>query len=100
MKKEIHLVGLNYKTAPVEVRERFALTDPEILAKGVVPIDSVVRECLILSTCNRVEITAVARGEDAKDHLLRQWATACGRKVGAFLAMRSVLVATARTASG
>ena len=81
MKKEIHLVGLNYKTAPVEVRERFALTDPEILAKGVVPIDSVVRECLILSTCNRVEITTVARGEGAKNHLLRQWATVCGRKV-------------------
>ncbi len=81
MKKDIHLVGLNYKTAPVEVRERFALTDPELLAKGVVPIDSVVRECLILSTCNRVEITTVARGEDAKEHLLRQWATACGRKV-------------------
>ena len=27
MKKELYLVGLNYKTAPVEVRERFALTD-------------------------------------------------------------------------
>ncbi len=78
MNKEIHLVGLNYKTAPVEVRERFALTDPAILAKGIVPLDDVVREYLILSTCNRVEIMAVARGDEAREHLVAHWAGACG----------------------
>ena len=61
MNKELYLVGLNYKTAPVEVRERFALTDPQVLERGVVPLDGDIRECVILSTCNRVELLAVAR---------------------------------------
>ncbi len=81
MNKEIRLVGLNYKTAPVEVRERFALTDPEVLARGVVPIDATVREYLILSTCNRVEIAAVTQGAQAEEKLLGHWASARGRTV-------------------
>ena len=79
MNKDIYVVGLNYKTAPVEIRERFALTDPAVLAKGVIGIDETVREYLILSTCNRVEIIAVTRGEGAERHLLRSWAEARGK---------------------
>ena len=78
MSKDIYLVGLNYKTAPVEVREHFALTDPQVLDKGVIPLDGDIRECVILSTCNRVEVLAVARNADCTDCLLEHWAKARG----------------------
>lgn len=80
MNRILHLVGLNYKTAPVEVRERFALTDPAVLEKGVIPLDGDLRECVILSTCNRVEIITVSRQNEAKTEteVLRHWAEAVG----------------------
>jgi glutamyl-tRNA reductase len=55
----IVLVGLNHKTAPVEVRERLAFTE-EACAEGLQKlVDSErIQEGLILSTCNRVEILA------------------------------------------
>lgn len=78
MNKQLYVIGLNYKTAPVEVRERFALTEPSVLEKASPPLDGDIRECLILSTCNRVEMIAVARGGDAPEQLLRCWARARG----------------------
>ena len=80
MNTELYLVGLNYKTAPVEVRERFALTDPAVLEKGVVELSGDIRECMILSTCNRVELLAVGQG-DAHNTLLESWAGARGESV-------------------
>lgn len=77
MNTELYLVGLNYKTAPVEVRERFALTDPSVLERGVVPLDGDIRECMILSTCNRVELLAVGV-DSAQNILLESWAEARG----------------------
>jgi glutamyl-tRNA reductase len=55
-------VGLNHRTAPVELRERFAVSEsrlPEALAclKRWPGID----EGVILSTCNRVELYAVVK---------------------------------------
>ncbi|MDR0339188.1 MAG: glutamyl-tRNA reductase [Desulfovibrio sp.] len=74
MDKELYLVGLNYKTAPVEVRERFALSDPALADQT--PQDSGVLECMILSTCNRVELVAVGRDKDTPQRLLDFWAEA------------------------
>src|ERR1044072_4122875 len=53
----ILLVGVNHKTAPVEIRERLALND-EACAIGLRQLvdGEIVREGLIVSTCNRVEI--------------------------------------------
>jgi glutamyl-tRNA reductase len=53
----ILLVGVNHKTAPVEVRERLAFND-EACANGLRELvdGEIVREGLIVSTCNRVEI--------------------------------------------
>ena len=81
MNRELCLIGLSYKTAPVEVRERYALTDPEIVGDGVVPLDGAVRECMILSTCNRVEILAVGAVPDIEERLLKAWAGAAGKPV-------------------
>jgi len=82
MNTELHLVGLNYKTAPVEVRERFALTDPLVLEKGVVDLAGNIRECMILSTCNRVELLAVGHG-NVLESLLDSWARARGESTDA-----------------
>jgi glutamyl-tRNA reductase len=53
------VLGVNHKTAPVEVRERFAIPEsrlPEALAK-LTGMDGI-EEGMIVSTCNRVEIFA------------------------------------------
>jgi len=56
------LAGLNHRTAPVEIRERFVITGADLLEaysyfKNVSEINGVV----ILATCNRTEIYATAR---------------------------------------
>ncbi|HEX8473429.1 MAG TPA: glutamyl-tRNA reductase [Pyrinomonadaceae bacterium] len=64
----ILLVGLNHKTAPVEVRERLAFTDETCATSLQALVDGeVIREGLIVSTCNRVEVlAATGRGQDAE----------------------------------
>jgi glutamyl-tRNA reductase len=69
----IVLVGLNHKTAPLEVRERLAFSDEACAESLRALVDGeVVREGLIVSTCNRVEILAASarqKGGDAVGHL-------------------------------
>src|SRR5215213_9555039 len=56
----IILTGLSHKTAPVEVRECLALSKDKVgEALGRLVDGRVVREALIVSTCNRVEVLAV-----------------------------------------
>ena len=77
---DIVLVGLNHRTAAVDVRERFALvkhTDPDTWA---LPLGGAIHESLILSTCNRVELLAMGTGGVA-EQMLRHWAMARGAKV-------------------
>ena len=58
----IVLIGVNHKTAPVEVRERLAFSDAAC-AEGLRSLvdGEIVRKGLIVSTCNRVEIFARAK---------------------------------------
>jgi glutamyl-tRNA reductase len=59
----IVLVGLNHKTAPVKVRECLAPTAqavPEMLVQALALPG--LREALLVSTCNRVEVLAAADG--------------------------------------
>jgi glutamyl-tRNA reductase len=53
----IVLIGLNHKTAPVEIREKFA----DICVDGATPLEQLsrlaqVKEVLFVSTCNRMEV--------------------------------------------
>lgn len=52
----ILLIGLNHKTAPIEIRERVSLSRPQIekLSEDIQNINSF-SGCAILSTCNRTE---------------------------------------------
>ncbi len=55
---KLHITGVSHKTAPVEVRECLAFR-PETLPSALADLKSRdgVNEAVILSTCNRVEIT-------------------------------------------
>jgi glutamyl-tRNA reductase len=74
---KILLTGLNHKTAPVELRERLAIA-PDRLAEETRSLLSHpgVREGLILSTCNRVELLVCYEGGDPSlpEYLNRQYA--------------------------
>lgn len=55
----ILLLGLNHRTAPVEVRERLAFAEPDVPpALASLRAGGLVREAVLLSTCNRVELYA------------------------------------------
>ena len=54
---DIILIGLNHKTAPVELREKLSFTSEEILlALEFLKKDQDIREGLVFSTCNRTEV--------------------------------------------
>ncbi|MFH1915209.1 MAG: glutamyl-tRNA reductase [Pseudomonadota bacterium] len=79
MNGKIILVGLNHRTAGVDVRERFALTDVENFEAGLIA-HCPLSECMALSTCNRVEIVAVvkrASERQAIDAVIGYWAGVC-----------------------
>ena len=81
--QDIHLVGLNHRTAGVEVREAFALADCNVCDLGLLRPGGAILEAVTLSTCNRVELLVVARGggADAVDEVLAFWARTCGGDV-------------------
>ena len=73
---EIGLIGLNHKTAPVELREQLSTTcvpgTSGLAGDQVLPA---VKESLVLTTCNRVEILLTAEDLDrAFQEALRTWA--------------------------
>jgi len=62
---DLIVIGINHKTAPVEIREKFSFSP-----SAVVDINRQLKkslslsENLVLSTCNRVEIYALARRDN------------------------------------
>jgi len=73
-------LGLNHKTAPIELRERLAFT-PQTLPEALSSLKKldIVEEAAILSTCNRTELYCVitetekGQAEDNADMSLIQW---------------------------
>jgi glutamyl-tRNA reductase len=63
---DLVVVGINHKTAPVEIREKFSFSPKQVIEVNRSLKESAsLSENLVLSTCNRVEIYAVAgRGRD------------------------------------
>ncbi len=84
----IVLVGVNHKTAPVQIRERLALTD-ETCADGLRRLvdGDVVREGLIVSTCNRVEILSAMSSDQLESGIgrLTEFLDTSGRMPAGFL---------------
>ena len=69
---KILLLGMNHRTAPVEVRERLAVEEPAGPLRKLVAGDDV-DEAVLFSTCNRVEVVALTRHPDAARHRLRSF---------------------------
>ena len=66
------VTGMNHRSAPVEVRERFAVVDPGPALAKLVASDEV-EEAVLVSTCNRVEAVALVRDLDAGRLRLRSF---------------------------
>jgi glutamyl-tRNA reductase len=66
------VTGMNHRSAPVEVRERFAVADPGPALAKLVASDEV-EEAVLVSTCNRVEAVALVRDLDAGRLRLRSF---------------------------
>jgi glutamyl-tRNA reductase len=84
-------VGLNHRTATVELRERLAVPEarlPEALAK--LKLWPGVGESMILSTCNRVEVYAIVKEtadgfESLREYLVKTAPTVCHEDVAPYL---------------
>jgi len=60
------LIGVNHTTAPIEVRERLSLSAGRLPdAVRTLTQQPGIRECMILSTCNRVEFLTLQDSEHA-----------------------------------
>jgi glutamyl-tRNA reductase len=59
------LIGVNYKTAPIELRERIAISREDLpeTTRALAAVQGVT-ECMIVSTCNRVELLAAVDSPD------------------------------------
>jgi len=70
---EVICIGLNHETAPVEVREHFAVP-AEQLGQRACELNELntLSESVVLSTCNRMEIYVVAEDVDQGAEILRQ----------------------------
>jgi len=69
---KISVIGISHHTAPVEVRERFALPGdlPRRLLRAI-HAENVLEEALALDTCNRTELYFVPRQErDSLEYIL------------------------------
>jgi glutamyl-tRNA reductase len=64
MAADLIVVGLSYRTAPLEIREKLAFPDGELepALRGLMALPSL-GEAVLLSTCNRVEVYASTRSD-------------------------------------
>ncbi len=66
---DLFLVGLSHKSAPIDVRERVALSG-DALKEALVELKQTdgVAEAFVVSTCNRVEVFVQAAGDEPARH--------------------------------
>jgi len=70
----IIVVGLNYRTTPVAIRERFAIAE-RALPEAILQLKQTksILECVIVATCNRTEIYAVVDHNHQCGHYVRSF---------------------------
>lgn len=70
----IVVVGLNYKTAPVDIREKFSVAEDELEdALNQLKQTKSIMECVIVATCNRTEVYAVVDRLHPCGHFIRDF---------------------------
>ena len=75
---EIVVVGLSHKDTPVEIRERLSFSREDLVSalkelKGC----SHIKECVLLSTCNRVEVYAAVANTHGGANDIRDFLASC-----------------------
>ncbi|HEY1418657.1 MAG TPA: glutamyl-tRNA reductase [Myxococcaceae bacterium] len=84
MSPPLVVVGLSHHTAPVDVRERLALSDDrqtellQVMAQAPA-------EALLISTCNRVELYVVGPGTELHDRTRSALASVAGNDLAPYL---------------
>jgi glutamyl-tRNA reductase len=73
---EIINARITYRNAPIHLLERFAFTDLNAAYQKLIKIADL-RECIIIQTCNRVEVFAASENPD-QERLLEGWANVTG----------------------
>lgn len=76
---KLFCLGLNYRTSPVSVRERYSVAKSK-LAEANLTLYSLtsIEECVLLSTCNRMEVYAWTHNlEMAKQELMAHFSKGC-----------------------
>jgi len=68
---KILVVGMNHRTAPVEVREHYAADDANAALSKLVDGEDVT-EAVLVSTCNRVDVVVTTHNADAARHRLHR----------------------------
>lgn len=77
--QEVVVIGLSHRTAPVELREKFAIPSEALQETfGALVERNVSNETVILSTCNRVEIYAMVPASDGGRGILEYLASSRG----------------------
>lgn len=78
IQQPLHIINarVTYKKAPIHILEKFAFKDLDSAHRSL--MDAGLRECIILQTCNRVEIFAAASDSSYPSILLERWASMVG----------------------
>jgi glutamyl-tRNA reductase len=71
--QSLFVLGSSHNEAPLEVRERLALSTEKLktLQKTLLE-DEIIRECLVVNTCNRLEVYGIANTSNRTEDSVRQ----------------------------
>ena len=64
------LLGLNHNSAPIDIREQFAIQEDQYNGLYLAILSKDVSECCIISTCNRVEFYIFTDDDVSKETFL------------------------------
>lgn len=73
--KDFVSIGVNHRTAPVDVRERLWFSEDEVRVALPQLQAKFFRECVLISTCNRTEVYGMSNGEAIDIEGLRRYVT-------------------------
>lgn len=70
--QSLFVLGSSHNEAPLEVRERLALSPEKIQAlQESLLQDGSIRECLVINTCNRLEVYGLANSNEGIEEMVR-----------------------------
>lgn len=72
--KSLFVLGSSHNEAPLEVREKLALSAERLTElQQILLKDSIIRECLVINTCNRLEVYGLANPSEYTEETVRNY---------------------------